>query len=486
MRRRALTSAARSTATDTDQGDTLTYALGGADAASFTIVAASGQIRTSATLDYDTKASYTVAVTATDDGTVDSVPITVTINVTQVVVADYDCARGAVADQANTGLVRDCEALLSARNKLEGNARLNWSDVAPIAGWEGITLRGTPERVAWVDLRAKGLSGTVPAELGQLSMLTYLNLRSNNLTGSVPDELGRLTNLQKLLLHDNGLSGGFPNLRGLRNLTHLWLSGANHSVGAGGGVPTWLNGLTNLVELNLWGNELGGTIPNLSGLTSLKLLKLQNNSLTGSIPTWFGNMNRLSGLYLHNNDLTGSIPSQLGQLTTLRRLWIDRNDLTGDNPAGAGQHVQSRHPEPAYEPVNGEYTDGTRKPEQVAALWAPQQPADGNDSKTVGGSGRIDAALGVDQQPDWVYTRRVGYAGQAKVAEPAHEPAERGGPVAAGRPGRHPDQPAARGRRGVKGQHGVDGVRAAVLGGRDRRHRPQQRGQRGPVDLPIG
>ena len=147
--------------------------------------------------------------------------------------------------------------LLEARNKLEGNARLNWSDVTPIASWEGITLRGTPERVAWVDLRAKGLSGTVPAELGQLSMLTYLNLRSNDLSGEIPDELGRLTNLQKLLLHDNGLSGGFPNLRGLRNLTHLWLSGANHSVGAGGGVPTWLNGLTNLVELNLWGNEMG-------------------------------------------------------------------------------------------------------------------------------------------------------------------------------------------------------------------------------------
>ena len=53
-------------ATDADQGDTLTYALGGADAASFTIVAASGQIRTRAALDYETKASYTVTVTATD------------------------------------------------------------------------------------------------------------------------------------------------------------------------------------------------------------------------------------------------------------------------------------------------------------------------------------------------------------------------------------------------------------------------------------
>ena len=44
-----------------------------------------------------------------------------TINVTQVVVsADYDCARGAVADQANTGLVRDCEALLECEEQAGG------------------------------------------------------------------------------------------------------------------------------------------------------------------------------------------------------------------------------------------------------------------------------------------------------------------------------------------------------------------------------
>ena len=358
------------TATDADAGTTLTYTLGGADAASFTIVAASGQIRTGVALDYETKASYTVTVTA-NDGTVDSAPITVTINVTQVVAAVFDCSRGAVADQSNTGLVSDCEALLAARNRLEGNARLNWSDVAPIANWDGVYLRGTPERVTMLILRSWGLDGTVPAELGQLGRLTQLNLHSNNLSGSIPDEIGDLTNLQKLLLHNNSLSGDFPDLRRLRNLTHLWLSGADHSVGSGGGVPTWLNGLTDLVELNLWGNELGGTIPTLSGLTSLKLLKLQNNSLTGGIPTWFGNMNTLGGLYIHNNDLTGSIPSELGRLTTLRRP-VDRQErLDRDDPCSVGQHVQSRDPEPAYEQAEWDHPDAAGKPEQAAALRTP-------------------------------------------------------------------------------------------------------------------
>ena len=69
-------------ATDLNQGDTLTYTLDGADAGSFTIVPTSGQIRTNATLDYETKASYVVTVTASD-GT-DSDEIQVTIDVIDV------------------------------------------------------------------------------------------------------------------------------------------------------------------------------------------------------------------------------------------------------------------------------------------------------------------------------------------------------------------------------------------------------------------
>ena len=53
-------------ATDSDTGDTLTYALGGTDAASFGIVPSSGQLQTRAALDYETRRKYAVTVTATD------------------------------------------------------------------------------------------------------------------------------------------------------------------------------------------------------------------------------------------------------------------------------------------------------------------------------------------------------------------------------------------------------------------------------------
>ncbi len=68
------------TATDSDANDILTYSLSGTDAASFTIGMASGQLRTKAALDRETKSSYTVVVTATDpSGLSDTATVTITV-----------------------------------------------------------------------------------------------------------------------------------------------------------------------------------------------------------------------------------------------------------------------------------------------------------------------------------------------------------------------------------------------------------------------
>ena len=68
-------------ATDDDSGDTLEYTLGGPDAGSFSIVRTTGQLQTSAALDYENKKSYEVTVSVSD-GNEGSDSITVTINVT--------------------------------------------------------------------------------------------------------------------------------------------------------------------------------------------------------------------------------------------------------------------------------------------------------------------------------------------------------------------------------------------------------------------
>ena len=78
------------TATDAER-DTLAYTLGGADAGSFSISSTTGQITVGSgtTLDYETRRSYTVVVTATDPSG-ESDTITVTINVTDVGLGAYD------------------------------------------------------------------------------------------------------------------------------------------------------------------------------------------------------------------------------------------------------------------------------------------------------------------------------------------------------------------------------------------------------------
>ncbi len=69
------------TATDADN-DTLTYTLSGTDATAFEIDATTGQLKTKAVLDYETKAIYTVTVTVSDGSLTDT--ITVTINITNI------------------------------------------------------------------------------------------------------------------------------------------------------------------------------------------------------------------------------------------------------------------------------------------------------------------------------------------------------------------------------------------------------------------
>ena len=98
------------TATDADN-DTLTYSLDGTDAASFDIDSTSGQLRTSAALDYETKTSYSVTITVSD-GNGGSDSISVTINITNVdetpannapVFAD-DSATLTIAEDAGSGV----------------------------------------------------------------------------------------------------------------------------------------------------------------------------------------------------------------------------------------------------------------------------------------------------------------------------------------------------------------------------------------------
>jgi len=65
-------------------------------------------------------------------------------------------------------------------------------------------------RVDRLILDNNAISGSIPAEISNLSNLTHLYLYENQLSSSLPAELGNLINLTDLLLNNNQLSGSLP------------------------------------------------------------------------------------------------------------------------------------------------------------------------------------------------------------------------------------------------------------------------------------
>ena len=200
-----------------------------------------------------------------------------------------DCSDGTYVRQPgiNPGPVADCLALVAIRNHFTSNpanAGLDWN-----SPWRGTTTRGG--RVVWLSLPGDQLSGTVPAQLGDLAYLEHLDLHENQLTGPIPPQLGDLSRLEVLDLSENQLTGP---------------------------IPPQLANLSRLHRLFLHENQLTGPIPpQLGDLTALEYLHLHQNQLSGAVPTQLGNLANLEFLRLHGNQLSGSIPSGLTHLIGL-------------------------------------------------------------------------------------------------------------------------------------------------------------------------
>ena len=91
-----------------------------------------------------------------------------------------------------------------------------WASRRPISEWPGVTTNDDGRVVA---LKLYGVSGEIPAELGNLSSLTRLEISRSQLSGGIPAELGDLSNLIILGISISGLTGEIP--PELCNLTRL-------------------------------------------------------------------------------------------------------------------------------------------------------------------------------------------------------------------------------------------------------------------------
>ncbi|WP_419946088.1 cadherin domain-containing protein [Candidatus Poriferisodalis sp.] len=242
------------------------------------------------------------------------------------------CSSGAAVGNPSdsTSLVADCETLLGLKSTLAGSGRLNWSASRAMTEWDGITISGG--RVTEIQLSGRGLTGSIPAGIGDLSGLVAVYMAANELRGSIPSSIGNLSRLRHLDLSLNELRRPLPSrMRNLSNLETLDLAN-NFFLQA---LPSWIGNLTSLRKLGMSGTGLLGHIPSqLGNLSHLEELRLTGNRHFGFIPSQLGSLSHLRVLYLSSNNLYGAIPSALGNLPKLTGLGLSNNRLSGDVPIG--------------------------------------------------------------------------------------------------------------------------------------------------------
>ncbi len=353
-------------ATDDDQ-DTLTYILGGTDAASFDIVSTTGQLKTKNALDHETKSSYTITITVDDqNGGEDT--INVTVNITDVTESLLEGRTGAVRSailSKLSGVDADdvtAEHLASITEIVISTQSPKLGDFDGLAGLVRLyighnLIRSLPAGIFddLVNLEYIGLGlnlfetlpgglfdnntklKTILLDIGELrslpgglfdnnTELTKIDLHDNKLSSLPTGFFNNNTELVTLDLSRNQIhslpTGFFDNNTKLENL-HLNRNGL-HSLPSG-----IFDKLTKPTSLNLDSNNLESLPAGVfDTLTLLNTLELRDNKLTTLPNNIFDKNTALTHLYLQRNELT-SLPSGVfDKLTNLTRLDLNNNELS--------------------------------------------------------------------------------------------------------------------------------------------------------------
>ena len=170
-------------ATDTDSDDTLTYTLSGTDAGSFDIDATTGQLKTKAALDYETKRVYAVTITVSDGDLSDTITVFISI-----------------IDRDDTPLVSTTLVAVSDRT-----SEVRDAIVAAISGVSdaGDVTATHLAAITALDLRSAGIASLKSGDFGGLTGLTNLNLYGNQMSSLPAGIFEGLTSLTTLRLGGN-------------------------------------------------------------------------------------------------------------------------------------------------------------------------------------------------------------------------------------------------------------------------------------------
>jgi Leucine-rich repeat (LRR) protein len=222
-------------------------------------------------------------------------------------------------------------ALYDSTNGDNWNTNTNWKTGA-VTTWHGVIV--SADRVTQIILPGNGLTGKLPAAIGDLDQLGVLILNNNAIGDTLPSQLGNANSLSLLSLFDNNFSGKIPpSLGNLSNLTKLYL----YDNAFTDTIPGQLGNLSLLQELDLSGNQLQGMIPaSLGNLSSLRFLRLEENNLFGNIPEELGRLSAIDIMDVSHNQLTGNIPDSLANIGGITTLNLSYNQLDGSIPETFG------------------------------------------------------------------------------------------------------------------------------------------------------
>lgn len=306
----------------------------------------------------------------------------------------------------------DADAIAELARSVSNLPR-SWTTGGDVCGYEGVTCDHGSGRVTAIDLRGRGISGTLPRSLSSLATLTELRLDRNALSGGVPSLAG-LANLTRVVLDYNAFSSlpadflqRVPSLRDL-SLQSLPLqpwsvpeaiagctSLENFSASATsltGPFPANLPS-SSLRTLRLNRNNLSGPIDAVASLTNLNLLMIDYNFFSGPIPDLSG-ISQLETFTAQNNLLTGLVPASMTTMASLRKVLLTDNVLQGPMPGfshGVVADLQGNHfcgGEPV-QPCDAQVTSllqvaaGFGYPLQLAENWKGNTPCS-TDSRWLG------------------------------------------------------------------------------------------------------
>ncbi|KAK5784079.1 Putative kinase-like protein TMKL1 [Gossypium arboreum] len=232
----------------------------------------------------------------------------------------------------------DVELLLGKiKASLQGNTEnlllSSWNSSVPLCQWRGLKWvfsNGTP--LSCTDLSSPQWTNVSLSKEPSLHLVS-LQLPSANLTGSLPRELGEFSMLQSLYLNINSLSGTIPLEIGYSSsLSDIDLS---DNLLTGVLAPSIWNLCEGLVSLKLHGNSLSGSLPEPalpnSTCKNLQSLDLGNNKFLGDFPEFVTRFQALRELDLSSNMLSGQIPQSLATLN-VEKLNLSHNNFTGMLP----------------------------------------------------------------------------------------------------------------------------------------------------------